>query len=100
MISDRCDFDDFMQRANGCGYNEIIVMADREATEAERRRYLARCSEEEKQLCGREYAECLKGFIAYLRYGIKPTRIAPEMLLHFDRIRQDAMQIERPAAEA
>lgn len=100
MISDRCDFDDFLQRADGCGYDEIIALADREATEAERRRYLSRCSEEEKLLCGREYADCLKGLIAYMRYGLKPARFAPEMLQHFDRLRAESMQTKRPALDA
>lgn len=100
MISDRCDFDDFVQKTNGCNYDDIIAMADREATEAERRRYLARSSQEEKALCGREYAECLKSFITYLRYGIKPACIAPEVCQQFDRIRDEARQIKRPAVDA
>ena len=95
MISDRCDFDDFAQKANGCNYDDIIAMADREATEAERRRYMAGTPQDEKIFCGREYAECLKDFIAYLRYGIKPAYIAPEVLRQFDRICDDARQIKR-----
>jgi hypothetical protein len=100
MISDRCDFDDFVRKADGCDYDDLIAMADREATEAERRRYLSRCSDEEKKHCGREYAECLKGFIAYLRYGIKPAHIAPDVLRHFDRIRGEALQSKRPGTDA
>lgn len=100
MISERCDFEDFVRQADGREYDDIIAMADREATEAERRRYMARVSEEEQQRCGQEYAECLKGFIAYMRYGLKPSRISPEVLSHFDRLREEALHSKRPAMSA
>ena len=91
MISERCDFNDFIRQAGGCDFDDIITMADREATAAERRRYLARVSEEKQQRCGQEYAECLKGFIAYLRYGIKPACVSEEALVRIDRIREGAL---------
>jgi hypothetical protein len=97
MISDRCDFEEFVAVANEWNYQDIITNADREATEAERRFYHSNVSENEKALCGHDYAECLKGFIAFMRYGIKPTRLDPKTLQHFARIREEAMQIKPPS---
>ena len=61
MISDRCDFEEFVAVANEWNYQDIITNADREATEAERRFYHSNVSENEKALCGHDYAECLRG---------------------------------------
>jgi hypothetical protein len=95
MISDRCDFEEFVAVANEWNYQDIITNADREATEAQRRFYHSSASDNEKALCGQTYAECLKGFIAFMRYGIKTTRLDPEVLQHFDRIREAEFQTER-----
>jgi hypothetical protein len=91
MISDRCDFDDFVSKTTGRDYHEIIYLADREATAAQRRVFHTGVSEEEKDRCGYQYAECLKGVIAYLRYGIKPACVSEEALVRLDRIREDAL---------
>ena len=94
MISDHCSFDEFVSVADKWTYQDIITRADREATEAERRFYHPGVSnDDERKLCGQEYAERLKGFITFMRYGIKPSRLNPEVLLHFDRIREEARQI-------
>jgi len=95
MISDSCDFEEFVAVADKWEYQDIITRADREATEAERRFYHSNTPEGEKMLCGQEYAKCLKGFIAFMRYGIKPSRLDPEALMHFSRIREEAMQTMR-----
>ena len=97
MISDHCDFEEFALQADGRNFDDIITMADREATEAERRFYHSSIVDSDKLLCGQQYAECLKGFITFLRYGIKPAGLDPETLLHFDRIREDALQVKRPS---
>lgn len=91
MISERCDFDDFIRQAGGCDFDDIITMADREATAAQRRVFQTGVSEEEKTLCGYQYAECLKDFIAYLRYGIKPACVSEEALVRINRIREGAL---------
>ena len=96
MISDQCDFDDFVMQANGRDYQDIIYLAEREATAAERRTYRVNVPADEKVRCGKQYAECLKGFISFMRYGIKPARIDQDALRHFDRIRNKALQIQRP----
>ena len=48
MISDRCDFEDFVLETKGREYQEIIYLAEREATEAERRFYHPRQKDSEK----------------------------------------------------
>ena len=96
MISDRCSFEEFVSVADQWDYQDIITRADREATEAERRYYHSNAAEDVKTLSGQEYAECLKGFIAFMRYGIKPSRVDPEILLHFSHIREEAMETIRP----
>ena len=42
MISQSCDFDEFLERVRNRGYLEVIYLADKEATEAERLRYRLR----------------------------------------------------------
>jgi hypothetical protein len=95
MISDRCSFEEFVSVADQWDYQDIITRADREATEAERRFYHSNAPQDEKTLCGQEYAECLKGFIAFMRYGVKPARIDSQVLQHFDRIREAEFQLKR-----
>ena len=72
MISDRCDFNEFILQVEGRDYQEIIYLADREATEAERRFYHHNTPDQEKALCGQDYARCLKELITFMRYGITP----------------------------
>ena len=91
MISDRCDFNEFVLEAKGRDYQEIIYLAEREATEAERRYYHARRPNPEKTRCGQDYARCLKSFISFMRYGIKPANLSQDALATFDSIRNDVL---------
>ena len=93
MISDSCDFEEFVAVADEWNYQDIITNADREATEAQRRLYHSSASQNENALCGETYAECLKGVITFMRYGIKPTCLEPQVLQHFERIRGAEFQI-------
>lgn len=97
MISDSCDFDEFILKTNGRDYHDIIYLADREATEAQRRFYHGGLSDDEKTRCGQQYAECLKGFITYLRYGVRPARVDDDALANLQRIRDEALHVKRPA---
>ena len=96
MISNRCDFNEFVMEAKGKGYQEIIYLADREATEAERRFYHAGATDNDKARCGHDYARCLKDFITFMRYGIKPAHIHREALLLFDHSREEVQPRLRP----
>lgn len=96
MISDRCDIKEFMLEAKGKNYQDIICLAEREATAAERRAYHSRQAHGERAQCGEDYARCLKGFITYMRYGVKPSRIDRDALTLFDDIRNDVHLQMRP----
>ncbi len=97
MISERCDFKDFVLEAKGKGYQEIIYLADLEATEAERRLYHAGTTDQDQTRCGRDYARCLKDFITFMRYGLKPAHIHQEALILFDHIRDEVQPGKRPS---
>ena len=96
MISDRCDFNEFVLKAKGRDYQEVIYLAEREATEAERRFYHPRLAKTEKTLCGQDYARCLKDFITFMRYGIKPANLSPDALTSFDNVRKEILPGMRP----
>ncbi len=96
MISDRCNFNDFVMETKGRDYQEIIYMAEREATEAERRFYQPRQAHPEKTLCGQDYARCLKSFITVIRYGVKPANLSQDALVTFDSVRKEVLPGMRP----
>ncbi len=71
MISQSCDFDEFLERVRGRDYLEIIYLADKEATEAERLKYRSRARKLDPPEACVCYADLLKGFIRFMRYGVK-----------------------------
>ena len=99
MISQSCDFDEFLARVRDRDYFDIIYLADREATEAERLRYRSRAG---RTLCSEacvDYADALKGFIRYMRYGVKSPSM--EDLLHegIQAFREAALENDTEYAE-
>ena len=87
MLSSSLSIAEFFEKAKGHSYQEIIQMADKEATEVERFYYKS-CREEE---CLKivQYVEYLKDFILYMRHGIR-TRITRDLNLRpFKQIRLD-----------
>lgn len=98
MISDRCDFNEFVLKAKGRDYHDIIYLADREATEAERRFYHSSAPDQDQALCGQGYAKSLKSFIVFMRHGIKTHGINHDDLLLMDDIRKQALQKNRTLA--
>ncbi len=96
MISERCDFNEFALQTQGRDYLEIIYLADREATEAERRFYHHSTPDQEKAACGQDYAQCLKEFITYMRYGFKPPHIRGDVADLFDHVRENLQPRSRP----
>jgi len=73
MISQSCDFDEFLQRMRDRGYLEVIYLADKEATEAERLQYRSRAKRLDPSEACVSYADLLKGFIRFMRYGVKSS---------------------------
>lgn len=71
MISQSCDFDEFLERVRDRDYLEVIYLADKEATEAERLKYRSRAGKLDPPEACAAYADALKGFIRFMRYGVK-----------------------------
>jgi hypothetical protein len=76
MISKDCNMTDFAGALRDKDYFEVIRLADLEATEAERLGLRARVDSARRQRCGKEYAELLKHFISYVRYGVVPRGLS------------------------
>lgn len=73
MISQSCDFDEFLQRMRDRDYLEVIYLADKEATEAERLKYRSRTRRLDSHEACVSYPDLLKGFIRFMRYGVKSS---------------------------
>jgi hypothetical protein len=74
MISKDCKFSDFVSAVQDKSYYELLRLADREATEAERLFLRSKTDPATRQRCGREYAERIKHLIDYMRFEVKPRR--------------------------
>ena len=61
------DFDDFVSRMSKLGYMEILTFADAECARAER----AGAKEQERGSVG--YAERIKSFLWFMRFGKRPV---------------------------
>lgn len=85
MISDKCSFDDFLEAVRDRSGHEMIHLTNQEATQAERRCF-RRHSESDGDLCCDEYCKQLKGFILYLRHGVKGSAIKDVDLEGFQRV--------------
>jgi hypothetical protein len=78
MISTNCDFSHFVAAIKGKPYDDIIYLADQEATAAERLLFRNNVADAERQRCGRRYAAILKKFIAYMRSNVRPQQSEDE----------------------
>ncbi len=72
MISADCDFERFVGEIRGKDCYEMILLAEKEATEAWRRGYNHRSNDDENDP-SRRYQEKLIGLIDYMRHGLKPS---------------------------
>jgi len=90
MNQDRFSLETFLATAEGRTYDDVILMADSEATAAERRRLRLRNSPFAGESLG--YANQLKALIRYMRYGIKPKGLSPEQVGRLQRLRGHALQ--------
>jgi hypothetical protein len=75
MISKECNFSDFIGAIRGRDFFETILLADREATEAERLALQPSASGHRKKRCSSEYARMIKNLIFFLRYEVKPQGV-------------------------
>jgi hypothetical protein len=51
---------------------EIVCLANKEATWAERFKFRSQSTQKERQKCGKEYSALIEGFIQHLRYAVTP----------------------------
>jgi hypothetical protein len=86
MISKDCNLADFAGALRDKDYYEVIRLADIEATAAERLGWKRRVDAARQRRCGKEYAELLKHFITYVRYGVLPRGLAPRDLEIFQSL--------------
>jgi hypothetical protein len=88
---------DFVDTVKDCGYEEILLMAEAEATAAERMMYKHGRRGDGQPLPGSRYARDLKRLISFMRYGVKPPGIPPEDLQLYHRMRRPTRPSPRPA---
>lgn len=99
MISQSCDLDEFLERVRDRDYFEVIYLADREATEAERLKYRSRAG---RTVCSEAcvgYADALKGFIRYMRYGVKSPSMEETLHAGIQAFREAALENDTECAE-
>jgi hypothetical protein len=75
MISEDCRIDEFVEMVKGKTPWEVIVLANEEATWADRM-FLQSHGKSDCRAddCGQQYSRSLKRLINYMRYTIKPKR--------------------------
>lgn len=73
MISPTCRIDEFVHMVINQDYLEIIFLAEKEATEAERNLFQPNKVAEDKKKDIGEYARTLKDLMDYLRFSVKPS---------------------------
>jgi hypothetical protein len=70
MISAKCDINEFLEEIKDEDYFDIIWIADKEATEAERSVLRSGDAIENEKLRGNGYASDLKDLIFFLKYAV------------------------------
>ena len=68
MLSESFDISEFIGKVKDQSEQDIIYMADQEATAVERHLYRHKNSENSET--ARNYATLLKDFVLYIRYGV------------------------------
>lgn len=86
MISDNCSFTDFLEAIKNTNGFEAIHLTHEEATCAERLCFRGQRDKNENGDCCSEYSKQLKGFILYLRHGVKVSSIKDVDLRDFKRV--------------
>jgi hypothetical protein len=87
MISEKCNFKDFLEAVKDTSGFETIHLTHEEATQAERLCYkIGATAKKEDNFCCGTYSEKLKAFILYLRHGVQPRCIKNDDLEGFERI--------------
>lgn len=73
MLSKKYDIREFIEKVRDLSFEEVIVLADREATFTERHLYRD-CRQRKCEQASR-YARSLKDFIVFMRHGVLTSSI-------------------------
>ncbi len=75
MISPDGNIKEFIKAIRGKSYEEVVLSADKEATEAERNYYRKKSETANLMVCEnyQAYAKSLKDFIQFIRYSSKSS---------------------------
>jgi hypothetical protein len=99
MKSKPYDFVAFIGTVGDKDYYDLIYLAEQEATRAERCFYHPDCGSYDSQTEIRTYADNLKRFIRFMRYGLKPRGLDPKLLKQIQHLRQRAFDTrQHPSA--
>jgi hypothetical protein len=99
MISANCDFSDFVAAIKDKPFQEIIYLADQEATAAERIFYQDGANGDQKRLCGQKYAAVLKDLVSYMRSNVRFKHMENDYFELFPSILESAHANEQAALE-
>jgi hypothetical protein len=95
MISSDCDFSHFVATIKDKPFDDIIYLADQEATAAERLLFRSGVNNDERKKCGKKYASILKELIAYMRSHVRPQKSENEYFEFFALVLESANANER-----
>ena len=87
MLSTGYNISEFLNKAKTYTYQQVLFMANQEATEVERCMCKKSCAEPDDQRLT-EYALTLKDFIAFLRYGVRTRHTRGLDLKYFRYLRE------------
>jgi hypothetical protein len=93
MASVKCDIENFIKSVEGKDHYEVLSMALKEATHAERHRFRTSAAVSDKHTCSETYAGFLKDLILYMRYETSPCRSRSINVLR--SIKTASEQVER-----
>lgn len=94
MLSKSCNFSEFLEKVIGCDYADLILLANKEATAAERTFYKQKAHLESDPNEYQEYAVVLKDFIGFLRNGIKSSSVRDFDFEPFHDVRSQWHQLQ------
>ena len=92
MISQSCHFHEFMDSIRNLDYLQAIYLADKEATEAERLKYRSKARRLVPPEACEGYADALKGFIRFMRYGVKAPSMEDSLHEGLQAFREAALE--------
>lgn len=88
-----------MESIRDLDYLQVIYLADKEATEAKRLKYRSRTKKLVPPEACEGYADALKGFIRYMRYGVKSPSMEDSLRGGLQAFREAALENYMEGAE-